>query len=92
LLKPENESTLTKVLTYHVVAGRWSKSDLMKKIREDNGSGELTTVEGDKLWLAQDGKHIMLKDGKGGTSTITIPNIFQSNGVIHIIDTVVMPN
>jgi len=73
-------------------AGRWSKSDLMKKIREDNGSGELTTVEGGKLWLAQDGKHIMLKDGKGGTSTITIPNIFQSNGVIHIIDTVVMPN
>src|SRR6266478_5040287 len=57
-------------------AGRWSKSDLMKKIREDNGSGELTTVEGGKLWLAQDGKHIMLKDGKGGTSTITIPQHF----------------
>jgi uncharacterized surface protein with fasciclin (FAS1) repeats len=92
LLKPENKSTLTKVLTYHVVAGRWSKSDLMKKIRESNGSAELTTVEGGKLWVMQDGKHILLKDEKGGTATITIANIFQSNGVIHVIDTVVMPN
>lgn len=92
LLKPENKSTLTKVLTYHVVAGRWSKADLMKKIRESNGSAELTTVEGGKLWVTQDGKHILLKDEKGGTATITIANVFQSNGVIHVIDTVVMPN
>jgi uncharacterized surface protein with fasciclin (FAS1) repeats len=91
LLKPENKSTLTKVLTYHVVAGRWSKADLMKKIRENNGSAEFTTVEGGKLWFAQDGKHILLKDEKGGTATITIANVFQSNGVIHVIDTVVMP-
>ncbi len=69
LLKPENKSTVTKVLTYHVVAGCWSKSDLMKKIREGNGSAELTTGEGGKLWLAQDGKHIMLKDGKGGQAS-----------------------
>jgi uncharacterized surface protein with fasciclin (FAS1) repeats len=93
LLKPENKSTLTKVLTYHVVAGRLSKSDLMKKIKEGNGSTELTTVEGGKLWVSlHDGKHIMLKDEKGGTALVTIANVFQSNGVIHVIDTVIMPN
>jgi uncharacterized surface protein with fasciclin (FAS1) repeats len=93
LLKPENKSTLTKVLTYHVVAGRLSKSDLMKKIKEGNGSAELTTVEGGKLWVTlHDGKHIMLKDEKGGTALVTIANVFQSNGVIHVIDSVVMPN
>ena len=93
LLKPENKSTLTKVLTYHVVAGRLSKSDLMKKIKAGNGSAELTTVEGGKLWVTlHDGKHLMLKDEKGGTALVTIANVFQSNGVIHVIDTVVMPN
>jgi uncharacterized surface protein with fasciclin (FAS1) repeats len=93
LLKPENKATLTKVLTYHVVAGRLSKSDLMKKIKEGNGSAELTTVEGGRLWVTlHDGKHIMLKDEKGGTALVTIANVFQSNGVIHVIDTVVMPN
>jgi uncharacterized surface protein with fasciclin (FAS1) repeats len=93
LLKPENRSLLTKVLTYHVVAGRLSSSDLMKKIKEGNGTAELTTVEGGKLWvMVHDGKHIMLKDEKGGTALVTIANVFQSNGVIHVIDTVVMPN
>ena len=93
LLKPENKDTLTKVLTYHVVAGRLSKSDLMKKIKDGNGSAELITVEGGKLWVSlHDGKHFTLKDGKGGTALITIANVFQSNGVIHVIDTVVMPN
>jgi uncharacterized surface protein with fasciclin (FAS1) repeats len=93
LLKPENKSTLTKVLTYHVVAGRLSNSDLMKKIKEGHGSAELTTVEGGKLWVSlRDGKHIMLKDEKGGTALVTIANVFQSNGVIHVIDAVVMPN
>lgn len=93
LLKPENKATLTKVLTYHVVAGRLSKSDLMKKIKEGNGTAELTTVEGGKLWVSlHDGKHVMLKDEKGGTALVTIANVFQSNGVIHVIDTVVMPN
>ena len=93
LLKPENKSLLTKVLTYHVVAGRLSSSDLLKKIRDGNGTAELTTVEGGKLWvMLHDGKHIMLKDEKGGTALVTIANVFQSNGVIHVIDTVVMPN
>jgi uncharacterized surface protein with fasciclin (FAS1) repeats len=93
LLKAENKATLTKVLTYHVVAGRLSSSDLMKKIKEGNGSAELTTVEGGKLWVTlHEGRHVMLKDEKGGTALVTIANVFQSNGVIHIIDTVVMPH
>jgi len=93
LLKPENKSLLTKVLTYHVVAGRLSTSDLMKMIKDGNGSAELTTVEGGKLWVSlHDGKHIMLRDEKGGMALVTIANVFQSNGVIHVIDNVVMPN
>jgi uncharacterized surface protein with fasciclin (FAS1) repeats len=93
LLKPENKATLTKVLTYHVVSGRLSASDLKKQIKADNGKAELTTVEGGKLWASlQDGNHIILKDEEGGTALVTIPNVFQSNGVIHVIDSVVMPN
>jgi len=93
LLKPENKATLTKVLTYHVVAGRLSAHDLMKQIKEGNGTAQLTTVEGGKLWATlHDGKHIELKDEKGGTAMVTIANVFQSNGVIHVIDSVVMPN
>jgi uncharacterized surface protein with fasciclin (FAS1) repeats len=65
----------------------------MKKIKEGNGSAELTTVEGGKLWVTlHEGRHVMLKDEKGGTALVTIANVFQSNGVIHVIDTVVMPN
>jgi uncharacterized surface protein with fasciclin (FAS1) repeats len=92
LLKPENKSTLTKVLTYHVVAGRLSASDLKKQIKAGNGTAELTTVEGGKLWATAEGNHIMLKDEKGGTTWVTIPNVFQSNGVIHVVDAVLMPN
>ena len=93
LLKPENKATLTKILTYHVVAGKWSARELKAKIMEGNGTAELTTVEGGKLWASlHDGQHIMLKDEKGGTALVTIPNVFQSNGVIHVIDSVVMPN
>jgi uncharacterized surface protein with fasciclin (FAS1) repeats len=92
LLKPENKPTLTKVLTYHVVAGRLSASDLKKQIKAGNGTAELTTVEGGKLWASAEGNHIMLKDEKGGTTWVTIPNVFQSNGVIHVVDAVLMPN
>jgi len=93
LLKPENKDTLTKVLTYHVVAGKWSAADLKKKIKEGKGTAGLTTVEGGKLWASlDDGQHIMLKDEKGGTALVTIADVFQSNGVIHVIDSVVMPN
>jgi uncharacterized surface protein with fasciclin (FAS1) repeats len=93
LLKPENLDALKKVLTYHVVAGKLSASDLMKKIKEGNGTAELTTVEGGKLWATvHERKHIMLKDEKGGTALVTIADVNQSNGVIHVIDSVVMPN
>jgi len=92
LVKPENKDTLVKVLTYHVVAGRWSSADLMNKIKEGHGTAELTTVEGGKLWAMSHGGQIMLKDEKGGTATVTIADVFQSNGVIHVIDSVLMPN
>ena len=92
LLKPENKATLTKVLTYHVVVGRVSGSDLKKQIKAGNGTAELTTVEGGKLWATEEGNRIMLKDEKGGTTWVTIPNVFQSNGVIHVVDAVLMPN
>lgn len=92
LLKPENKDTLTKVLTYHVVSGRLSASDLKKQIKAGNGTAELKTVEGGKLWASLDGNHIRLKDEKGGAAVVTIPNVFQSNGIIHVIDSVVQPN
>ena len=92
LLKPDMKPTLTKVLTYHVVAGKWSAEDLMKKIKDGKGTAELTTVAGGKLWaMVKDGR-VVLKDEKGGWSTVTQANVFQSNGVIHVVDTVVMPN
>jgi uncharacterized surface protein with fasciclin (FAS1) repeats len=92
LLKSENKDTLTKILTYHVVAGRLSAMDLRKQIKAGNGQAELKTVSGGTLTVMMQGKNIVLKDEKGGMSTITIPNVFQSNGVIHVVDTVVLPN
>ena len=92
LLKPDMKPTLTKVLTYHVVAGKWSAVDLMKEIQAGNGTATLTTVSGGKLWaMVKDGK-VVLKDEKGNWSTVTQADVFQSNGVIHVVDTVVMPN
>ena len=92
LLKPENKDTLVKILTYHVVAGRISASDLKKEIRAGHGQAMLKTVSGGTLTAMMQGSNIVLKDEKGGMSTVTIPNVFQSNGVIHVVDTVVMPN
>jgi uncharacterized surface protein with fasciclin (FAS1) repeats len=92
LLKPENKDMLIKVLTYHVVAGRLSAMDLENQIKAGNGQAELKTVSGGTLTVTMQGKNIVLKDAKGGMSTITIPNVFQSNGVIHVVDTVVLPN
>src|ERR1700749_269813 len=92
LVKPENKATLTKILTYHVVAGKLSSEDLMAKIKEGNGKAELTTVAGGKLWAMQQGKKLYLVDEKGGKSWITIADVFQSNGVIHVVNTVLMPN
>jgi len=92
LLKPENKDALTKVLTYHVVAGRLSASDLKKQIRDGHGQAMLKTVNGESLTAIMQGKKLVLKDEKGGMSTVTIPNVFQSNGVIHVVDSVVLPN
>jgi uncharacterized surface protein with fasciclin (FAS1) repeats len=92
LLKPENKPMLTKVLTYHVVAGKLSSVDLKKQIKAGGGKAELTTVSGGKLWVMMDGNSLVLKDEKGGIAKITQANVFQSNGVIHVVDTVLMPN
>jgi uncharacterized surface protein with fasciclin (FAS1) repeats len=92
LLKPENKEMLTKILTYHVVAGRISTAELKKQIREGNGQATLKMVSGGTLIAMLQGSSIVLKDEKGGMSTVTIPNVFQSNGVIHVVDAVVLPN
>src|SRR5271170_6194904 len=92
LLKPENKDTLVKILTYHVVPGRVSSKDLKKMIKAGKGKTTIKTVQGEDLTAAiVDGK-IVLTDAKRGTSTVTIADVFQSNGVIHVVDTVLMPN
>jgi uncharacterized surface protein with fasciclin (FAS1) repeats len=92
LLKPENKDQLVKVLTYHVIAGKVSSSDLVKMIKDGGGKAELTTVEGGKITASiSDGK-VILADEKGGSATVTIADVFQSNGVIHVVDSVLLPN
>ncbi|MBL7870183.1 MAG: fasciclin domain-containing protein [Cyclobacteriaceae bacterium] len=92
LLKPENKATLTAVLTYHVVPGRMSSSDISKAIKTGKGKAEFKTVQGETLTAMMSGKEVVLKDSKGNTSKITIMDVNQSNGVIHVIDSVVLPN
>lgn len=92
LLKPENKAMLAKILTYHVVAGNLDSKAVAKAIKKGNGKVELTTVSGGKLWAMMDGKNVVLMDEKGGKSTITAVDLKGSNGVIHVIDTVVLPN
>jgi len=91
LVKPENKATLTKILTYHVVAGKISAADLMEKIKMGKGKAELKTVEGGSLWAMMDGKKLYLVDEKGNKSWITIADVNQSNGVIHVVNAVLMP-
>ena len=92
LVKPANKVTLTKILTYHVVAGKLSAADLMAKVKEGKGKAELNTVSGGALTVMQQGKKLYLVDEKGGKSWITIADVNQSNGVIHVVNTVLMPN
>ena len=91
LVKPESKQALTGILTYHVVSGKMSAADLMKAIADGGGKAILTTVAGGSLTAMQRGKKIMLTDAKGGMSTVTIADVNQSNGVIHVIDTVLLP-
>lgn len=91
LLKPENKDALAGVLTYHVVAGKVTSTQLLDLIRKGNGKAELTTVAGTKLTASLKGQNVILTDGKGGTSTVTAADLNQSNGIIHVIDAVVLP-
>ena len=92
LVKPENKATLTKILTYHVVAGKYDSKKIMKAIKKGNGTATFTTVSGGTLKAMMNGNSLVLMDEKGGTSMVTIADVKQSNGVIHVVDTVVMPN
>jgi uncharacterized surface protein with fasciclin (FAS1) repeats len=91
LLKPENKALLTGILTYHVVAGKLDAKTIEAKIKEGKGKAELTTVAGGKLWVMKKDGKFWLKDEKGGMATVTIGDVYQSNGIIHVIDAVVLP-
>ena len=91
LVKPENKGTLTTILTYHVVSGKLNAKDLAAKIKAGNGTATLKTVQGGTLKVSMKGKNVILTDEKGGKSKVTIADVNQSNGVIHVIDTLIMP-
>jgi uncharacterized surface protein with fasciclin (FAS1) repeats len=93
LVQPQSKATLTSVLTYHVVPGRYTASDLMKAVKDGGGEARLKTVQGGTLTVipGRSGKSLFVADAKGNTSRVTIADVMQSNGVIHVVDTVVMP-
>ena len=92
LMKPQNKSMLNKILTYHVVAGKYDSKALANLIARGKGKARLKTVSGGTLWALMDGNNIVLRDEKGGTSTVTQADVYQSNGVIHVVNAVLMPN
>jgi uncharacterized surface protein with fasciclin (FAS1) repeats len=91
LVKPGNKALLKSILTYHVVPGKLESGELMKWIKKGKGTTELKTVQGGTLWIMQNADGLWIKDEKGDTAKITIKDVNQSNGVIHVIDTVLMP-
>ena len=91
LVKPENKATLTSILTYHVVAGTMTSKQIAAAIKAGGGSATLTTVQGEPLTAKMMGSKLVLTDAKGGMSTVTTKDVMQSNGVIHVVDTVLMP-
>jgi uncharacterized surface protein with fasciclin (FAS1) repeats len=92
LLKPENKATLVKVLTYHVVPGRMTAVNLMKAVKDGEGAAKLKTVAGEDIWVKQAGPgKLTITDSKGDVAMVTIADVLQSNGVIHVIDTVLLP-
>jgi uncharacterized surface protein with fasciclin (FAS1) repeats len=92
LLKPENKPMLVKVLTYHVVAGNYTAADLMKLVKAGGGKAMLKTVEGEPLTISENGTKLFVTGEKSGVSEVTITNVRQSNGVIHVVNTVVLPS
>ena len=92
LLKPENKAKLASILTYHVVAGKLSSKDLMKMAEANMGKATLKTVEGENIFITMKGKSLMVTDENGGMAMITIADVNQSNGVIHVINKVLLPN
>ena len=92
LLKPENKATLTKVLKYHVVSGNFDSKAIMKAIKKGKGKATFKTVAGGTLTASMNGNSLVLTDEKGGKSTVTIADVRQSNGIIHVVDTVLLPN
>lgn len=91
LLEPENKAKLTSILTYHVVPGKLSSMDLMKMVKMHNGKTTLKTVQGENLFVTMKGKSIILSDENGNSAKITIADVDQSNGVIHVINKVLLP-
>jgi len=91
LVKPENKAMLTKILTYHVVSGRYTAKDLMALVAKGGGKASLTSVEGEPLTVMQSGSSLTVTDAKGGMAKVTIGDVMQSNGVIHVVDKVLMP-
>ena len=91
LLMKENKPALTTVLTYHVVAGKWNAADIAKKIMEGNGTAQVKTVAGKNLWIYMEGKNVAIKDENGSIAYVTIKDVYQSNGVILVIDHVLLP-
>ena len=91
LVKPENKGTLTTVLTYHVVAGKWSAADLQRMVKDGKGMATVKTVQGGELTVMEKDGSLWIKDAKGGTAKVSIKDVNLSNGVIHVIDHVLMP-
>ncbi len=91
LLKPENKSSLTTVLTYHVVSGKYNSTDLVKMISDGHGTAMLKTVAGQELKVKMKGEKIIITDQAGGKAFVTIKDVNQSNGVIHVVDHVLLP-
>jgi uncharacterized surface protein with fasciclin (FAS1) repeats len=93
LVMPQNKATLTGILTYHVVAGRLTAEDLMAQVKAGGGKAALKTVQGQTLTITQpDPKHLTITDQKGDAAMVTIPDVMQSNGIIHVVDTVLLPS
>src|SRR3984893_9933218 len=91
LLKPENKAALTAVLTYHVIPGKISAADFVAAVKKGGGEATYKTVEGEELTVRQDGRRLEIIDAKGDKSFVTIADVNQKNGVIHVVDTVLMP-